>query len=144
VAYKPQVNIVAVVDVIGALSAGTLLNGNLCMMDNGDHDSTGQGTPYLCTAVRPGQVVQWSVLAVDLQTPVAIKAITFLGPGGEVPPTVHGAAEEDGDTLDLAHWAGLVPPVLSRGTPHQYRLELQMYEGPHSILHVDAPALLGV
>jgi hypothetical protein len=144
VAYKPQVNIVAVVDVIGALSGGTLLNGNLCLMDNGDHDSTGQGTPHLCTAVRPGQVVQWSVVAVDLQTPVEIKGITFLGPDGEPTPVVRNSVEGDGDKLDLAHWAGMVPPSLAPGTPHKYRLELQMYEGAHSVLHVDSPALMGV
>ncbi|GAA2305368.1 hypothetical protein OKJ48_44345 [Streptomyces kunmingensis] len=142
-AYKPQVNIVAVVDVIGALSGGTLLNGNLCMMDNGDHDSSGQGTPYLCTVVRPGQVVQWTVLAVDLQTPVEIKGITFLGQNGEVVPADRLSAEGDGDKLDLAHWAGMVPPSLTPGTPHKYRLELQMYEGAHSVLHVDSPALMG-
>ncbi|MEU6387822.1 hypothetical protein [Streptomyces sp. NPDC046939] len=144
-AYKPQVNIVAVVDVIGALSGGTLLNGNLCMMDNSDHDSTGQGTPYLCTAVRPGQVVQWTVLAVDLQTPVEIKNITFLGHNGdEAVPGERVSSESDGDTLDLAHWAGVVPPTLTPGTPHKYRLELQMYEGAHSVLHIDSPALMGV
>lgn len=151
-AYKPQVNIIAVVDVVGALSGSTLLNGNLCMVDNGDHDSTGQGTPYLCTVVRPGQVVQWSSLAVDLQTPVEIKGITFLGPDGtETPvagnPAGHSAgrsAGSDGDKLDLAHWAGLVPPSLTPGTPYKYRLELQMYEGAYSVLHVDSPALMTV
>ncbi|MFF1692735.1 hypothetical protein ACFVXC_03815 [Streptomyces sp. NPDC058257] len=75
---KPQVNIIAVVDVIGALSGSTLLNGNLCMMDDGGHDSAHQGTPDLCTVVRPGQVVSWSALAVDLQTPVEIKNISFV------------------------------------------------------------------
>jgi hypothetical protein len=144
VAYKPQINIVAVVDVIGALSGGTLLGGNLCLVDNGDHDSTGQGTPYLCTVVRPGQVVQWSALAVDLQTPVEIKSITFLGPDGDVPPAERQSAQSDGDKLDLAHWAGTVPPTLPPGTPHKYRLELQMYEGATSVLHVDSPALMCV
>ncbi|MFJ8820786.1 hypothetical protein ACIREE_03285 [Streptomyces sp. NPDC102467] len=142
-AYKPQVNIVAVVDVIGALSGGTLLNGNLCMMDNGDHDSRGQGTPHLCTVVRPGQVVQWTVLAVDLQTPVEIRNITFLGPDGEATPTERLSGNGDGDKLDLAHWAGTVPLSLTPGTPHKYRLELQMYEGARSVLHVDSPALMG-
>ncbi|WP_320779181.1 hypothetical protein [Streptomyces sp. CRN 30] len=143
-ADKPQVNIIAMVDVIGALSGGTLLNGNLVMVDNGDHDSTGQGTPYLCTVVRPGQVVQWTPLAVDLQTPVEIKGITFLGPDGAVTPVARHSEEGDGDKLDLAHWAGMVPPSLTPGTPYKYRLELQMYEGAYSVLHVDSPALMTV
>lgn len=80
---NPKVNIVVVVDVIGALSDGTLRNGNLCMIDDGSLQSTGQGTPELVTVVKPGQVVTWSALAVDLQTPVEIKSITFLGPDGD-------------------------------------------------------------
>ncbi|MFS8199599.1 hypothetical protein ACLVWQ_13035 [Streptomyces sp. CWNU-52B] len=137
-------NIIAVVDVIGALSGDTLLNGNLCMVDNSGEESTGQGTPHLRTAVHPGQVVQWSALAVDLQTPVEIKGITFLGPDGTETPAVRGSVAGDGDKLDLAHWAGVVPPSLPAGTPYKYRLELQMYEGGNSVLHVDSPALLGV
>ncbi|MFI0977035.1 hypothetical protein ACH4SP_08410 [Streptomyces sp. NPDC021093] len=78
-AVKQKVNIVAVVDVIGALSDGTLGNGNLCLIDDGPFDSRGQGTPQLQTVVSPGQTVQWTALAVDLQTPVEIKSITFIG-----------------------------------------------------------------
>ncbi|MFD0415039.1 hypothetical protein [Streptomyces sp. NPDC127108] len=143
-ALKPQINIIAVVDVIGALSGRTLQNGNLCLVDNGDYTSTGQGTPELCTFVRPGQVVQWSALAVDLQTPVDIKAITFLGPDGTASPLSRPASNEEGEKLDLEHWAGMVPPYLVPGVAHRYRLELQMYEGDHSVLHVDTPALLRV
>ncbi|AQZ65277.1 hypothetical protein BKM31_30955 [[Actinomadura] parvosata subsp. kistnae] len=77
-AVKPQVNIIALVDVIGALSDRSLLNGNLVMIDDGSFASRAQGTPDLCTVVQPGQVVQWTALAVDLQTPVEIKNIEFL------------------------------------------------------------------
>ncbi|WP_404187867.1 hypothetical protein [Streptomyces tauricus] len=143
-AYKPQINIIAVVDVIGALSGGTLHNGNLCLVDNAGEESTGQGTAHLRTTVRPGQVVQWSALAVDLQTPVEIRSITFLGEDGSVTPATRTAADGNGDKLDLAHWAGVVPPSLPSGTPFKYRLELQMYEGRYSVLHVDSPALIGV
>jgi len=139
---KPQVNIAVVVDVIGALSDKSLLNGNLCMMDDGTFDSTGQGTPELCTVVAPGQVVQWSALAVDLQTPVEIKSITFLGPGDGEDAGARGEDSGDGDHLDLNVWTGVVPPFMAPGVPHKYRLELQMYEGEHSVLRIDSPALM--
>lgn len=74
---KSQVNIIAVVDVIGALSIKSLSDGNLCMVDDSAFDSTHQGTPNLVTVVKPGQVVSWTALAVDLQTPVEIKSISF-------------------------------------------------------------------
>jgi hypothetical protein len=144
---KPQVNIAVVVDVIGALSDKTLLNGNLCLIDDGSFDSKGQGTPELCTVVAPGQVVQWSALAVDLQTPVVIKSISFLPVDGG--PVVPGADADsaavqqlDGGKQDLNVWSGVVPPYLTSGVPYRYRLELQMYEGGHSVLHIDSPALM--
>ena len=139
---KPQVNIAVVVDVIGALSDKSLGNGNLCMVDDGPFESTGQGTVELCTTVAPGQTVQWYALAVDLQTPVEIKSIRFLGPDGEAHDggdSIHGS---DGDHLDLDAWTGVVPPFMQRGVPHKYQLELQMYEGDHSVLRVDSPALM--
>ncbi|MFE7595110.1 hypothetical protein ACFU6K_37490, partial [Kitasatospora sp. NPDC057512] len=44
--------------------------------------------------------------------------------------------------LDLNVWSGVVPPYLVPGVPYRYRLELQMYEGEHSVLHIDSPALM--
>ncbi|MGK4580099.1 hypothetical protein [Kitasatospora sp. HPMI-4] len=148
---KPQVNIAVVVDVIGALSDKTLLNGNLCLIDDGAFDSTGQGSAELCTIVTPGQVVQWSALAVDLQTPVEIKNITFLGAGEAASATEYAPEGEDaapagrqaeGGKLDLHVWSGVVPYFMTPGVPYRYRLELQMYEGEHSVLYIDSPALM--
>jgi hypothetical protein len=92
---KPKVNIVALVDVVGALSDMTLHNGNLSLVDDGSFDSPGQGTPDLCTVVAPGQVVQWTALAVDVQTPVEIQNITFFGPGDPGPAGAPGAVPGD-------------------------------------------------
>lgn len=188
---KPQVNIIALVDVIGALSDQSLHNGNLSLVDNGDFESTGQGTPDLVTIVRPGQIVQWQALAVDLQTPAEIRSITFSGPGlgNGAPGTSAGAAAgaspsvasylgpgvtapsgagmtttaptavtalgtataagpavaalaTDSEKLDLEAWIGVVPGYLIPGRPYHYRLELQMYEGEFSIMHIDSPALM--
>ncbi|MFE0136598.1 hypothetical protein ACFWY6_34305 [Streptomyces sp. NPDC059037] len=149
---KPQVNIVAVVDVIGALSASTLLDGNLCMIDDGAHNSAHQGTPDLCTVVKPGQVVSWSALAVDLQTPVEIKNISFVpadqsAAPAQPPVQVPGEASagehsSEGDKLDLDVWTGIVPSWLTPGVAYRYRLELQMYEGSNSVMHIDTPALM--
>ncbi|MEV5977443.1 hypothetical protein [Streptomyces sp. NPDC052114] len=219
---KSQVNIIAVVDVIGALSIKSLLEGNLCMVDDGAFNSAHQGTPNLVTVVRPGQVVSWTALAVDLQTPVEIKNISFtpgngqlgagapgaasygapgaasygtpgaapygapgaasygtpaqstyggppLGAQGTSPQSPYGSASQaaygtpgapaqgaapsgglataaHGDPasakLDLDVWTGVVPHWMARGVPYQYRLEVQMYDGSNSIMHIDSPALM--
>ncbi|MFB4304280.1 hypothetical protein [Actinomadura sp. NTSP31] len=140
---KEKVNIIALVDVVGALSDRTLHDGNLSLMDDGSLDSAGQGTPDLCTVVAPGQVVQWTAVAVDVQTPVEIRSITFLEAGG--PPGAAGAPPDgDGEreNLDLKVWSGIVPAYLIPGARYRYRLELQMHEGPNSVLNVDSPALM--
>jgi hypothetical protein len=76
---KPKVSIVVMVDAVGALSERTLLNGNLALVDDSRLGSRLQGTPDLVTAVVPGQVVQWTPIHVDVQTPVEIENIEFLG-----------------------------------------------------------------
>ncbi|THC49336.1 hypothetical protein [Streptomyces sp. A1499] len=168
---KSQVNIIAVVDVIGALSIRGLHDGNLCMVDDGPFGSSHQGTADLVTIVKPGQVVSWTALAVDLQTPVEIKNISFApsdghaahgqdhagqahrgqGPGMRAPGVhaqgAHGQGahhEQDaaGEKLDLDVWSGVVPHWMTPGVPYQYRIEFQMYEGAHSVMHVETPALM--
>jgi hypothetical protein len=90
-----KVNIVALVDVIRALSQQTLDNGNLTLVDDGDFDSQGQGTPGLKTVVAPGQIVEWSVVAVDVQTPVAIRGISFIGADGAPAPEAEAEGEAE-------------------------------------------------
>jgi hypothetical protein len=131
---RPQVNIAIVVNVIGALSARTLTDGNMIMMDDGDLGSTGQGSVELHTACRPGQVVTWEVVALDVQTPVQINAITFLGPDGE-------PAGELEPNAGLSVWSGILPITATPGEVYPYRIELRMSEGDFSVLHVDTPAL---
>ncbi len=139
---KSKITIFSVVDVIESLSGGTLLNGNLCMMDNSSYHSTNQGTPNLCTLCCPGQTIYWHMVALDLQIPVAIRKISFLGldgSGAKEPPTDPMSAESD--KLHLNVWEGIVPSWMIPGVEYKYRLELQMYEGINSIIHVDTPSL---
>lgn len=150
---EPKVNIVVLVDVIGALSEQTLLGGNLCMVDDSAYESSGQGTHELCTLVHPGQSVEWSALAVDVQTPLVIKSITFLRADGTSAPALPPAAADSAATADdnaedaqqnpdSLVWCGTVPFTMAQGVPYRYRLELQMDQGPQSVLSVDAPALM--
>ncbi|KAB2379545.1 MULTISPECIES: hypothetical protein [Actinomadura] len=143
---NPHVNIVVLVDAVGALSDRTLHNGNLSLVDDGSFDSPGQGTVDLCTIVVPGQVVKWTAVAVDVQTTAEISAITFLPPGGgsepAAAPEARGGQAGGGENLDLEVWEGIVPGHLVRGVPYRYRLEVQMHEGRNSVLHIDTPALM--
>lgn len=147
---KSKINVIILVDVVGALSAGALRGEDLCMVDDGELGSTGQGTPELITRCRPGQLIKWSALAVDVQTPVAIKSIRFLSP--DEPGDVGGAgarqvandleATDHDENLDLEVWEGIVPGYLVPDTVYRYDLALQMYEGAGSILRVTTPGLM--
>ncbi|MDY7047250.1 MAG: hypothetical protein RPG89_01125 [Microcystis panniformis WG22] len=138
---ESKITIFCVVDVVESLSGGTLGNGNLCMMDNSPFESLNQGTSNLCTKCVPGQTIYWHMVALDLQTPVAIRNISFFGldSSGAQPPTNPQYA--DSDKLHVNVWEGIVPDWLVPGVEYKYRLELQMYEGKNSILYVDTPSL---
>lgn len=136
---ESKINIVSVVDVVEALSTRTLLNGNLCMMDDSRFQSINQGTTNLITLCYPGQLINWVVYAVDLQTPVSIRNISFVGSKGFKPEI--DLSDTDSDKLDLNVWSGIVPAYLVPGVEYKYRLELQMYEGKNSIMYVDTPSL---
>ncbi|WP_440104464.1 hypothetical protein [Streptosporangium sp. H16] len=159
---KQKISIVVMVDAVGALSDRTLHNGNLSLVDDSSAGSRHQGTPELVTAVAPGQVVQWTPIHVDVQTPVEIQAIEFLSgaavpsPAGQAAPSgvaapgaVPGArADATGsngyENYDLLVWEGVVPYDMTPGVPYRYRLSLRLHEGPNSVLHIDSPALLRV
>jgi hypothetical protein len=155
---NPKVNIIALVDVIGALSDSGLEHGHLCMVDDSAQESTGQGTAQLCTLVQPGQVVEWTALAVDVQTPLVIKNIAFLAPDGSavpVPPAppvpfapatgpdADGSGADSGqENPDALVWCGVVPATIARGVPYRYRLELELGQGRDGVLSTAKAALL--
>ncbi|KZL50555.1 MULTISPECIES: hypothetical protein [Cyanophyceae] len=139
---ESKISIFSVVDVIESLSGGTLLNGNLCMMDNSPAGSLNQGTPNLVTLCSPGETIHWTILALDLQTPVAIRKITFLNQDGtSAEPLPEDPTKLESDKLHLNVWAGIVPYYLVPGGEYRYRFELQMYEGKNCLMYVDTPAL---
>jgi hypothetical protein len=113
--------------------------------------------------VHAGQTVEWSALAVDVQTPLVIKSITFLTPDGANPAAASAdavaaaaratapagaaaaaapAATDDQRNPDAQVWSGVVPFTMTPLVPYRYRLELQMDQGEQSVLTIDAPALM--
>ncbi|WP_067829252.1 hypothetical protein [Actinomadura kijaniata] len=183
---NPKVSIVVMVDAVGALSDRTLHNGNLSLVDDSPLGSRHRGTPDLVTAVLPGQVVQWTPIHVDVQTPVEIHNIEFLTagapaerpappepavPGYAAPPDYTAPSDRPApsghaaegvplphapgpapsalgsngiENHDLLVWEGYVPHHMVPGVPYRYRLSVKLHDGPHSVLHIDSPALLRV
>jgi len=129
---QDKVTINVVVDVIRALSENSLKN-SLYLMDDSVADSRNQCTPHLCTACLPGQTVHWVIHALDLQTPVSIRDISFQKPVDE--------DELPYEDLSLNTWTAVLP-CMETGHQYFYRLSLQMGYGKHSALSICTPSLV--
>jgi len=130
-------NINIAIDVIAALSDKTL-RGNIFVMDDGLLNSRNKGTDHLVTVCSAGQLIKWSIYAIDLQTPVSIKSISFSQTekdNNEDIPNNHYT------NLDLNEWSGYLPNYLLPNKQYKYKLELQMGEGQYSILSIDSLCL---
>lgn len=126
-----QINVNIAVDVLRALSEKSLCH-SIYIMDDSPWGSIGKGTAELCTLCMPGETIHWKAYAIDLQTPVAIKDITFR-PDEE-------NCEEDVNP-DLKTWTGIVPDLMP-GRKYHYRLKLQMGNGKDSCMYIDGSSLL--
>lgn len=136
-----QININIAVDVIKALSEQQLEN-NIYMMDDSILESSGQGTERLCTLCKPGQTIRWTVYALDLQTPVVIRNISFaaLSEKSKYGNGLNVNCLDDVNP-DSNEWAGVLPLIME-GHKYNYHMELQMGKGRHSCLVIDAPSLM--
>lgn len=133
------INIVMVVDVLAALSLGSL-QGSLYLMDNGPR-SRYQGTANLVTACRPGQRINWIVYALDVQTPILIESITFSNHAKLSPAMcADDYVPATGDTSQWYYWAGTVPYNAAGGL-YSYRLTFQMGKGVRSVISAETPSI---
>lgn len=135
---QTKININIAVDTAQALAKQDLLK-NTYVMDNSILGSLGQGTPYLKTYCIPGQTIHWVATPIDLQTPVCIKSITFMGPYW-TPQSP--AAPASMSQLDLYTWTGILPYTMVPGLTYQYKIELQIGNGQYSVLHMETLSLV--
>jgi hypothetical protein len=138
-----KININIAVDVVKALSDKSLHN-NIYMMDNSCQGNQNPGTEALCTFCLPGQTIHWVVYAIDLQTPVVIKSISFINVCEQTEIQIPNNKDNSlfpEDNLDLKTWTGILP-CMKPLHKYYYRLELQMGNGINSVMSVDTSALL--
>ncbi|WP_298510375.1 hypothetical protein [uncultured Kordia sp.] len=130
---REQINIMIMVDSIKAL-VDQSLEGNCFMVDDSCFFSKQKGTLYLDTQCIPDQKIHWTVKAVDVQTPVSIKQISF-EPYQVYFNTTHV------DNLDALVWNGIVPYVGSKQMTYKYKIVLQIGKGKKSRLATFTPSL---
>jgi hypothetical protein len=157
-------NIQVFVDVIALLS-GAPLNKAVHMFDDGAMGSEGQGTHMLVSAVLPGQLVRWTVNAVDVQTQVWLKDVTF-GPAAERTVSELAEVQSNKDEPDTdtgqqkseapnpwpeasagpvpiwgKRFEGYIPFEILPELPHVYHLKLAFAQGKGPTVTVEGPAL---
>lgn len=135
----PEINIITFVDVLGALSKRTL-DGFIYMVDS-SWTSEGQGTARLKTACYPGQRITWKAYAIDVQTPIEIKKISFYHADDEATSLSKyemGIWEKAQPTMGEAprwyYWTAVVPSLLDSGE-YAYKFKVQMGKGSKSVMH---------
>jgi hypothetical protein len=128
-----QINIMIMVDSIDALIEQQL-EGNCVMVDDSPLFSDKKGTLGLVTKCNPGNLIHWTVKAVDVQTPVSIKEISFGQPYA-------GQTIQDEDKLDSLVWDGYVPYVSKKPVKIHYKLVLEIGKGEKSQLATTSPSL---
>lgn len=139
-----KININIAVDVVAALSEQTLHN-HIFMMDNSIFNSSCQGTSNLTTNCQTGQTIEWVIYAIDLQTPVAIKNISFISAKNDTYNKEEPNNQyNEQNNLDSKTWTGIVPWYMTPYLPYKYKLEIQMGEGPSSIMSIDSSSLMRV
>lgn len=141
---QTKVNINIAVDVVAALTQQTL-HKNIFFMDNSISNSLYEGTEYLTTKCQAGQMIKWNIYAIDLQTPIVIKNISFINDKScDVNKENSNAEYSEKNNPDAKTWTGIVPWYMTPNVPYKYRLEVQMGEGPKSILSIDSACLMRV
>lgn len=124
-------NIQVFVDVI-ALLAGLPAKKSVFIYDDSPDGSKGKGTVDISSSIHPGQLVRWTVNAIDVQTQVWIEAISF----GDA------AAAPIGPAPWRFVWEGYVPAWLVPGVAFPYALHLNFGgETPDRVI-VPGPELI--
>jgi hypothetical protein len=133
-----KLNIQIFVDVI-ALMTGSPVEKSVFIYDDSPSGTVGKGTHKTVSAVYPGQLVQWNIYPVDVQTPLWLGGITF-GPEESTPAPAATSSEinDKSGTLATADpattgsktpwlrtWSGYAPLFMVPDCGYPYALHLQ-------------------
>lgn len=113
-------------------------------------NNLGRGTPGLQTLVCPGQLVRWSLMPIDVQTPVWLAGISF-----GACTSLQSACQPADKTVTnnrpespasyppwARYWEGYVPHGPMPGTIYPYRLEFQFGGLTGRTVMINGPALV--
>jgi len=118
------INVLIVVDVVGATSSGSLAT-NLYMVDTTKYLGTLEATNELITTLNAGDIVAWASTPVDPGTNLAITGFTGAAVGQNINPTHDPVTNE---------WESkfTVPIGTGAGTQFQYSVSMSVDGHPYT------------
>jgi hypothetical protein len=128
---KQATNVMAMLDVVGALGSGTL-GESLYLFDNNRRaGSTGHGTSSLTTVAQQGDVVVWTTMTLECEAFARLELVEIDVAYAEY---VHLEAAAFSETPEVYWFANILKPLPETGIPYHlsYRLGSapQAYRAP--------------
>lgn len=119
-----KLNIQVFIDVIAVLTGGPVEK-SVFIYDDSPSGSSGKGTHKAVSTVYPGQLIQWNLYPLDVQTPVWLGGITF-GPHKTEGTKTNVSRGVIGDRTPWLHsWSGYAPLYMWPNCGYPYTFHLQ-------------------
>jgi len=114
-------NVMALVDVVGALGSGTLADSLFLFDNNRWAGSTGHGSGSLSTVAEPGDVVVWTTMALECEAFARLQLVEIDIAYADYVELDAGAFSE---TPEVYWYARILKPLPEGGVPYRlsYRL----------------------
>lgn len=127
------INVVILLDVIGALASDSLEN-NIYLVDNNKNDgSLGEGTGTLKTKVEEGDSIMWTILPIECETYVAISGIEFEN-------NCCQPVEENFEGSDINYWIGKVNKTPKEKSV-RYKIKIKVGSNEKELITENTPSI---
>lgn len=122
-------NVMALLDVVAALSSGTLADSLYLFDNNRWAGSTGHGTGRLSTVAEPGDVVVWTTMALECEAFARLQQVKIDIAYAEY---VALDAAAFSDTPEVYWFARILKPLPAGGVPYSLSYRLGSADEPYA------------
>jgi hypothetical protein len=128
VAVRQATNVMALLDVVGALSSGTLARSLFLFDNNRMAGSTGHGTGSLSTVAQQDDVVVWTTMALECEAFARLQLVEIDSAYAEYVALDAGAFSE---TPEVYWLATILKPLPADGVPYRLSYRLGSADAPY-------------
>lgn len=125
---RQATNVMALVDVVGALGSGTLARSLFLFDNNRAAGSTGHGTGSLSTVAQEDDVVVWTTMALECEAFARLQLVEIDSAYAEYVALDAGAFSE---TPEVYWLATILKPLPADGVPYRLSYRLGSADAPY-------------